>query len=233
MLRGMKEMLALCCVLALCGCGSAGRGPGSNRVEDTIQKQIDAAETDFAADAPDASEDSSTRSDEMTQSETEEDNTSEKEITQDNLTEVSESVTNPQENGTEPEQQEGFAVDVDLTQMNSDMVYSTVYQMMNEPESYAGKTVKMEGKYYATWYEPTEQYYYYVMIADAAACCSQGLEFVWEDGTHDKDEYPEDGKELTVVGIFDTYDEEVDGKTYTYCHLKQAEILDESTFVNP
>lgn len=32
------------------------------------------------------------------------------------------------------------SVDYDLTEMNSDMVYSTVYQLMMDPERYVGKT---------------------------------------------------------------------------------------------
>ena len=68
-------------------------------------------------------------------------------------------------------------VDVDLTLMGSDLVYATVYQMMSKPEEYEGKTIRIEGKYYASYYPITDKYYNYCLIADALACCSQGLEF--------------------------------------------------------
>ena len=42
-------------------------------------------------------------------------------------------------------------VDVDLTLMGSDLVYATVYQMMSKPEEYEGKTIRIEGKYYAVY----------------------------------------------------------------------------------
>ena len=42
-------------------------------------------------------------------------------------------------------------VDVDLTLMGSDLVYATVYQMMSKPEEYEGKTIRIEGKYYASY----------------------------------------------------------------------------------
>ena len=37
-------------------------------------------------------------------------------------------------------------VDLDLTVLSSTMVYSEVYNMMNEPEPYEGKMVKMQGQ---------------------------------------------------------------------------------------
>lgn len=114
-------------------------------------------------------------------------------------------------------------VDYDLTAMSSDMVYATVYQMMVDPGTYIGKTFRMEGLYYANYYEPTAQYYHYCIIQDATACCAQGLEFVWEDGSHTyPDEYPKDNTEVIVEGTFETYRE--DGDNNLYCRLKDATL---------
>lgn len=114
-------------------------------------------------------------------------------------------------------------VDYDLTAMSSDMVYATVYQMMMDPGTYIGKTFRMDGLYYATYYEPTAQYYHYCIIQDATACCAQGLEFVWGDGSHVyPDEYPKDNAEVVVEGIFETYRE--DGDNNLYCRLKDATL---------
>ena len=113
--------------------------------------------------------------------------------------------------------------DVDLTQMGSDMVYATVYQMMVTPKEYEGKTVKVSGRYYATWYDATSKYYHYVVIQDAMACCAQGMEFVWDDGQHIyPDEYPEDNAAIEVTGTFETYKE--DGDENLYCRLENAKI---------
>lgn len=111
-------------------------------------------------------------------------------------------------------------VDIDLTSMNADMVYATVYDMMADPAAYEGKTVRMTGPYYYTYYEPTAAIYYYVLIKDAMACCSQGLEFVWGDGSHALDEYPENGTEVVVTGTFKPYRE---GETL-YVHLVGASL---------
>ncbi len=114
-------------------------------------------------------------------------------------------------------------VDYDLTKMSSDMVYVMVYQMMTAPDRYVGKTFRIDGNFYATYYEPTEKYYYYCIIQDATACCAQGMEFVWDDGSHIyPDEYPEDNANVVVEGTFETYTEE--GDDSLYCRLSNATL---------
>lgn len=117
--------------------------------------------------------------------------------------------------------QSADGVDYDLTTMSSDMVYATVYQMMAEPDAYIGKTIRMDGLYYAGYAEQTDQHYHYCIIQDAMACCAQGLEFVWDDGSHVyPDEYPQDNTNVVVQGVFETYQKE-DGN---YCRLKDAAL---------
>ena len=113
-------------------------------------------------------------------------------------------------------------VDVDLTLMGKDLIYATVYQMMSKPEEYEGKTIRIEGKYYASYYPITDKYYNYCLIADAAACCSQGLEFELGGGAVYPEGYPEDQSEVIVTGVFETYTEEA-GQTFYYCRLRDAE----------
>lgn len=109
------------------------------------------------------------------------------------------------------------AVDVDLTQLSSTMVYSEVYNMMAAPEDYIGKTVRMSGQFAIYYDESTEIYYFACIVADATACCSQGIEFVLTDAEY-PDDYPELGEEITVSGVFQTYQE---GEA-TYCTLLDA-----------
>lgn len=99
-------------------------------------------------------------------------------------------------------------VDYDLSEMNSDMVYATVYDMMVNPATYEGKIVRMAGIYYSSYLEKTDTTYFFVIVKDAAACCSQGIEFVWGDGSHVyPQEYPEEGASVVVTGRFETYTE--------------------------
>ncbi len=118
------------------------------------------------------------------------------------------------------ENRETDAVDVDLTQLSSTMVYSEVYAMVYEPEQYVGKTVKMHGLFATQEYNGVRLYA--CIVQDATACCSQGLEFELEEDLVYPDDYPEPGAEITVVGTFDFYEEKDGGNTYLYLVLRNA-----------
>lgn len=109
-------------------------------------------------------------------------------------------------------------VDVDLTVMNSTMVYSEVYNMLTKPDSYKGKSVRMKGSFAV--YVGDSMNYYAVLISDATACCSQGIEFVLtnESELSYPDDYPALGTTVTVSGTFGTYME----GTNMYCRLSNA-----------
>lgn len=99
---------------------------------------------------------------------------------------------------------------IDLTSLSSTFVYSEVFIMMQTPEKYLGKTIKMEGTYRTSYSEETEKNYHFIVIEDAEACCQQGLEFALADGAT----YPPDGTRVTVEGTFKSYEEL--GTTYYY-----------------
>ena len=104
-------------------------------------------------------------------------------------------------------------VDVDLTVLSSTMVYSEVYNMLyNYPAYYLGKTVKARGEF--SIYQlvtdgvlQPDPVSYACIISDAAACCAEGMEFVLEGNYTYPDDYPELGAEITVIGEFQSYEE--------------------------
>ncbi len=119
-------------------------------------------------------------------------------------------------------------IDVDLTQLSSTMVYSEVYNMMYTPQDYIGKTVKMNGTFTiygpqadgTVAFDPSAPIYYACVIKDAAACCAQGLEFVLQEEYAYPEDYPQVGDEITVVGTFETYEE----NGGLYCRLANAKM---------
>ena len=116
------------------------------------------------------------------------------------------------------------SVDVDLTQLSTTMVYSEVYAMVYEPEQYIGKTVKMRGLFATQEYNGERLYA--CVVQDATACCAQGLEFEPSESLAFPEDYPEPGEEITVVGTFDSYQEEgTDGNYYLYLVLRNARLL--------
>ncbi|MCR5060387.1 MAG: hypothetical protein K6A80_05055 [Saccharofermentans sp.] len=142
---------------------------------------------------------------------------------EDNITSVADSRTSAPETtgGSESSQDSTGGIDVDLTVMSSTVVYSEVYSMMISPESYIGKTVKMKGAFVVYHDALTDKYYYACIISDATACCSQGIEFILTDDYTYPDDYPQEGGEICVAGVFDTYQE--NGRYY--CTLRDARIV--------
>lgn len=96
-------------------------------------------------------------------------------------------------------------VDVDLTKLNSLMVYSEVFNMLVEPENYIGKTIRMKGLFYCSDDDPQADLprrIFACIIQDATACCAQGLEFRLKDELAYPHDFPPTNSEITVTGVF-------------------------------
>lgn len=135
-----------------------------------------------------------------------------------------------QQTPEEPEQTQTSAdgVDVDLTVLSSTMVYSEVYNMLYfYPEDYYGKNVKMTGQFNVyQWVDESGivadmPVAYACIISDATACCAEGVEFVLEGDYTYTDDYPELGTEITVIGEFQSYEE----NGVTWYHLVNARMV--------
>ena len=111
------------------------------------------------------------------------------------------------ETTTAPSTTSADGIDYDLSQMSSNTVYAEVLGMVYEPDRYRGKTIKMKGAFAVYHDETTDKYYFACIIQDATACCAQGIEFSLKGDYKYPEDYPEEGAEITVVGIFDTYEE--------------------------
>ena len=110
--------------------------------------------------------------------------------------------------------------DVDMTSLSSDKSYSEICHILFAPGNFEGKLIRMKGRFdYAV---NGENYYYSCVIEDAAGCCSKGLEFVLKDDRSFPGEYPKVGREFTVEGVFEIYEEGVS----SFCRLKDAVITD-------
>ena len=93
--------------------------------------------------------------------------------------------------------------------------------MMTKPDEFMGKTIKASGAFAVYTDESTGKNYYACIIQDATACCSQGLEFEPNGKFDYPDDFPELGSDVTVIGTFDTYEE----NGATYCTLRKAKIV--------
>lgn len=112
-------------------------------------------------------------------------------------------------------------VDYDLTVLTTNMIYVELTNMMTD-ESYIGKTIKLKGHYKPVYYEATGKYYHYAMIHDDGGCCENGVEFIWDDNSHIyPDEYPKEGQEILIQGVYGSYVEE----NITYYYISVDDVI--------
>lgn len=210
---------------AAAGCGSAdtagGRGAGNQTsVEDVLQAGIAKAEAD---EGTGADQNAGTGAGEGTDQKAGAGVDQNAASAEDGQRQIG-----PDSNAPKPVEEAGAdstlstteGVDVDLTTMSTTMIYSEVYNMLCESDKYEGKKIRMEGDFSIFYDEATGNTYYSCIIQDATACCSQGLEFVLKDSYSYPEDYPKDGEEITVTGVFETYMEGED----RYCRLRDAEL---------
>jgi len=97
-----------------------------------------------------------------------------------------------------------FPVDMDLTNVSANIVYSTVYNLKEDPASGSGKTMALTGQF--TSYEAPSAVtgkpmrFCSLLIEDSTKCCSQSVEFVWNGEHSFPGDYPASGAEVTVTG---------------------------------
>ena len=110
-------------------------------------------------------------------------------------------------------------IDIDLTKLDSAMIYAQVADMVNNGDNYLGKKVKVTGPF-SYFKEDDGREFFAVLVSDATACCSQGIEFVLAGEHKYPEDYPEIGDTVTVTGEFNYYTEDY----ATYCQLLNAEM---------
>ena len=108
-------------------------------------------------------------------------------------------------------------IDFDFTQMNYNLLYAQIFNMIMDGAAYNGKTIKISGFMQTLHDEQENKDYPSCVISDATQCCVVGLEYVLKEGQS----YPKEGEKITVVGVFAPY--KIHG--YDNYHLVDAELL--------
>lgn len=93
----------------------------------------------------------------------------------------------------------------DLTGNDLDMNYVIVAMIAEDPKSFEGVKIKLQGISTDLETTDTSGIDHYVLINDRQACCQQGLQYVLEDKN---EKYPKDKEEITVEGVLDVYNSE-------------------------
>ena len=90
----------------------------------------------------------------------------------------------------------------DLTGNDLDMNYVIVAMIAEDPKSFEGVKIKLQGISTDLETTDTSGIDHYVLINDRQACCQQGLQYILEDKN---EKYPKDKEEITVEGVLDVF----------------------------
>ena len=114
-------------------------------------------------------------------------------------------------------------VDVDLMAMSDILARAELNNLRTNSDQYIGKTIKMSGSYYSLFLPETSQEYHFISFSYADACCRSGLEFklVEDDSTIGK--YPEQNKNIVIIGTVGKYEEW--GATYAYLEVDKLAVI--------
>jgi uncharacterized membrane protein YcgQ (UPF0703/DUF1980 family) len=108
------------------------------------------------------------------------------------------------------------AIPVDLEIREKLFIAQSNDVYLNAPD-YLGKTIKYEGMFFGSYYEPTDSMYYSV-IRYGPGCCgtdgNAGFEVAWAEGLF---ETPENNDWVEVIGVLEAYEEL--GATYLRLNL--------------
>ena len=125
--------------------------------------------------------------------------------------------------------EETEAVDLDLSNFSSNMLYAEINNMMLTPEEYNGKTIKLAGEFldvpkdYDENGQPiSDERSYYCIISDAMACCSVGIELLLINEINDREEYIGSGSKIEVTGTCKIFNEK--SSLITHIQLVDAKI---------
>lgn len=106
-------------------------------------------------------------------------------------------------------------IDLDVASMSDVLAYSTLENIMYNPDEYIGKTVRIQGSFYYEYYKELDMKFFAILLMDETDCCMAFAEIEMGEGI----EYPQVGQEFLIIGEVKT--KEVDGNTYAYVDVTQ------------
>lgn len=170
----------------------------NSTVNETVNKMKESSKTmdgdDGGATSPDQeSETSDELSNDENASSSENDSSSENESASEN--------GSPSENESSNANGQSY----DLTANDADMNYVIVAMIAEDPKSFEGVKIKLQGISTDLETTDTSGIDHYVLINDRQACCQQGLQYILEDKNA---KYPKDKEEITVEGELAVYNSE-------------------------
>lgn len=110
-------------------------------------------------------------------------------------------------------------VDIDLSRLEGNIVFSEATDILSNADKYIGKTIRVKGYFSSSYDSHDDSRYYMILIGELPT--EKGFEFIWDEGSHRyPDEYPKEKAEIIIEGELKSYKSE----DHQYCYIATDEI---------
>ena len=103
-------------------------------------------------------------------------------------------------------------IDVDLTTLSTEKLYSVLYGIIRDSEEHVDEVFRIRGIYRRSTQTDNGRIYHACVVPNENEAYTQGMEFILGPAYNYPDDYPEEGQEIVVTGVFKLYLD--NGSTY-------------------
>lgn len=115
-------------------------------------------------------------------------------------------------------------VDHDLSNMNANMIFAEIFNLVLMPDEYIGRTFRMKGNFAVYVNETSGNKYFSIIIPDATQCCQQGIDIICLGDMKYPEDFPKIGSEIMVTGQFNSITTE-EGLSFNYLVMSEEDFI--------
>lgn len=115
-------------------------------------------------------------------------------------------------------------VDHDLSNMNANMIFAEIFNLVLMPDEYIGRTFRMKGNFAVYVNETSGNKYFSIIIPDATQCCQQGIDIICLGDMKYPEDFPKIGSEIMVTGQFNSITTD-EGLNFNYLVMSEEDFI--------
>ena len=115
-------------------------------------------------------------------------------------------------------------VDNDLSNMNANMIFAEIFNLVLMPDEFIGRTFRMKGNFAVYVNEASGNKYFSIIIPDATQCCQQGIDIICLGDMKYPEDFPKIGSEIMVTGQFNSITTD-EGLSFNYLVMSEEDFI--------
>ncbi|MBS7295628.1 MAG: metal ABC transporter permease [Treponema sp.] len=115
-------------------------------------------------------------------------------------------------------------VDNDLSNMNANMIFAEIFNLVLMPDEFIGRTFRMKGNFAVYVNETSGNKYFSIIIPDATQCCQQGIDIICLGDMKYPEDFPKIGSEIMVTGQFNSITTD-EGLSFNYLVMSEEDFI--------